>query len=166
MTKSSTSRSRTSTSSGSSRRRPATTSRRSWTSSGPRSPRPKKRRSASIERAKHGDELPSGVLQMAKIYVAIKRTLSIGDKMAGRHGNKGVIAKIMPEEDMPFLEDGTPLDILLNPLGRAEPYERGPDSRDPPGLGGPGAGLQRGDARSSTAPRKRIFRTSPKKRIS
>ncbi len=70
-----------------------------------------------IERAKHGDELPSGVLQMAKIYVAIKRTLSIGDKMAGRHGNKGVIAKIMPEEDMPFLGDGTPLDILLNPLG-------------------------------------------------
>jgi DNA-directed RNA polymerase subunit beta len=54
---------------------------------------------------------------MVKIYVAIKRSLSIGDKMAGRHGNKGVIAKIMPEEDMPFLEDGTPLDILLNPLG-------------------------------------------------
>jgi DNA-directed RNA polymerase subunit beta len=70
-----------------------------------------------IERLKHGDELPSGVLQMAKVYVAIKRTLSIGDKIAGRHGNKGVIAKIMPEEDMPFLEDGTPLDILLNPLG-------------------------------------------------
>ena len=70
-----------------------------------------------IERMKHGDELPSGVLQMAKVYVAIKRTLSIGDKMAGRHGNKGVIAKIMPEEDMPFLEDGTPLDIMLNPLG-------------------------------------------------
>jgi DNA-directed RNA polymerase subunit beta len=54
---------------------------------------------------------------MVKVYVAAKRTLSIGDKMAGRHGNKGVIAKIMPEEDMPFLEDGTPLDILLNPLG-------------------------------------------------
>jgi len=70
-----------------------------------------------IERAKHGDELPSGVMQMAKVYVAIKRTLSIGDKIAGRHGNKGVIAKIMPEEDMPFLEDGTSLDILLNPLG-------------------------------------------------
>jgi DNA-directed RNA polymerase subunit beta len=70
-----------------------------------------------IKRLKHGDELASGVLQMVKIYVAIKRTLSIGDKMAGRHGNKGVIAKIMPEEDMPFLEDGTPLDILLNPLG-------------------------------------------------
>ena len=70
-----------------------------------------------IESLKHGDELPSGVLQMVKVYVAIKRELSIGDKMAGRHGNKGVIAKIMPEEDMPFLEDGTPLDILLNPLG-------------------------------------------------
>ncbi|NQT00841.1 MAG: DNA-directed RNA polymerase subunit beta, partial [Planctomycetes bacterium] len=70
-----------------------------------------------IESLKHGDELPSGVMQMVKIYVAIKRSLSIGDKMAGRHGNKGVIAKIMPEEDMPFLEDGTPLDILLNPLG-------------------------------------------------
>jgi len=74
-------------------------------------------RSRRIEVLKHGDELPSGVLQMVKIYIAIKRTLSIGDKMAGRHGNKGVIAKIMPEEDMPFLEDGTPLDILLNPLG-------------------------------------------------
>ncbi len=70
-----------------------------------------------IETLKHGDELPSGVLQMVKVYVATKRTLSIGDKMAGRHGNKGVIAKIMPEEDMPFLEDGTSLDILLNPLG-------------------------------------------------
>ena len=70
-----------------------------------------------IEALKHGDELPSGVLQMVKIYVAARRTLSIGDKMAGRHGNKGVIARILPEEDMPFLEDGTPLDILLNPLG-------------------------------------------------
>jgi DNA-directed RNA polymerase subunit beta len=70
-----------------------------------------------VESLKHGDELPSGVLQMVKVYIAIKRSLSIGDKMAGRHGNKGVIAKIMPEEDMPFLEDGTPLDILLNPLG-------------------------------------------------
>jgi DNA-directed RNA polymerase subunit beta len=70
-----------------------------------------------LDRMKHGDELPSGVLEMVKIYVAIKRTLSIGDKMAGRHGNKGVIAKIMPVEDMPFMEDGTPVDICLNPLG-------------------------------------------------
>jgi DNA-directed RNA polymerase subunit beta len=74
-------------------------------------------RKRGIERLKHGDELPSGVQEMVKVYVAIKRTLSIGDKIAGRHGNKGVIAKIVPEEDMPFLEDGTSLDILLNPLG-------------------------------------------------
>ena len=72
---------------------------------------------SKIERFKHGDELSSSVLQMVKVYVAVKRTLSIGDKMAGRHGNKGVIARIMAEEDMPFLEDGTALDILLNPLG-------------------------------------------------
>jgi DNA-directed RNA polymerase subunit beta len=72
---------------------------------------------AKLERMKHGDELPSGVLEMVKVYVATKRTLSIGDKMAGRHGNKGVIARIMPEEDMPYMEDGTPIDICLNPLG-------------------------------------------------
>ena len=70
-----------------------------------------------LERLKHGDELPSGVLEMAKIYIATKRSLSIGDKMAGRHGNKGVIARIMPEEDMPFLEDGRSVEVLLNPLG-------------------------------------------------
>ena len=64
-----------------------------------------------------GDELPHGVLEMVKVYVATRRTLSVGDKMAGRHGNKGVIAKIMPKEDMPFLADGTPVQILLNPLG-------------------------------------------------
>lgn len=70
-----------------------------------------------LEHMKRGDELPSGVLEMVKVYVATKRTLSVGDKMAGRHGNKGVIARIMPEEDMPFLADGTPVDICLNPLG-------------------------------------------------
>ncbi|MCB9230466.1 MAG: DNA-directed RNA polymerase subunit beta [Bacteroidia bacterium] len=64
-----------------------------------------------------GDELPSGILKLAKVYVAKKRKLKVGDKMAGRHGNKGVVAKITPEEDMPFLEDGTPVDIVLNPLG-------------------------------------------------
>ena len=74
-------------------------------------------RKRRVEGLKHGDELSSGVLEMAKVYVATKRSLSIGDKIAGRHGNKGVIAKIMPEEDMPFLEDGTSLEILLNPLG-------------------------------------------------
>ena len=66
---------------------------------------------------KRGDELPSGVLEMVKVYVATKRRISVGDKMAGRHGNKGVIARILPEEDMPFLDDGTPVDIMLNPLG-------------------------------------------------
>ncbi len=66
---------------------------------------------------KRGDELPSGVQQMVKVYVATKRVISVGDKMAGRHGNKGVISKILPEEDMPFLADGTGVDILLNPLG-------------------------------------------------
>jgi len=70
-----------------------------------------------LQQMKRGDELPSGVLEMVKIYVATKRRLAVGDKMAGRHGNKGVIARILPEEDMPFLEDGTPLDVLLNPLG-------------------------------------------------
>jgi len=66
---------------------------------------------------KRGDELRSGVLQMVKVYIAAKRVVSVGDKMAGRHGNKGVIAKILPKEDMPFLDDGTPVQILLNPLG-------------------------------------------------
>ena len=64
-----------------------------------------------------GDELPAGILQLAKVYIAKKRKLGVGDKMAGRHGNKGVVAKIVREEDMPFLEDGTPMDIVLNPLG-------------------------------------------------
>ena len=74
----------------------------------------KERRLNSLKR---GDELQSGVQQMVKVYVATKRQISVGDKMAGRHGNKGVISKILPEEDMPYLADGTPVDILLNPLG-------------------------------------------------
>lgn len=64
-----------------------------------------------------GDELPAGVLKLAKVYIAVKRKLKVGDKMAGRHGNKGIVAKIVRQEDMPFLEDGTPVDIVLNPLG-------------------------------------------------
>ena len=68
-------------------------------------------------RVKLGDELPAGVVQLAKVYVAKKRKIQVGDKMAGRHGNKGVVARIVPTEDMPFLEDGTPVDIVLNPLG-------------------------------------------------
>ncbi|TMA30620.1 MAG: DNA-directed RNA polymerase subunit beta, partial [Deltaproteobacteria bacterium] len=70
-----------------------------------------------IERLKSGDELPPGVIKMVKVFVAIKRKLQVGDKMAGRHGNKGVLSRILPEEDMPYLADGTPVDIVLNPLG-------------------------------------------------
>ncbi|MFP4353677.1 MAG: DNA-directed RNA polymerase subunit beta [Phycisphaerae bacterium] len=76
-----------------------------------------KERERRLEHMKRGDELPSGVLEMVKVTVATKRQLGVGDKMAGRHGNKGVIARILPEEDMPFLEDGTPVEIVLNPLG-------------------------------------------------
>ena len=64
-----------------------------------------------------GDELPPGVNQLVRVYIVQKRKIHEGDKMAGRHGNKGVISKILPEEDMPFLPDGTPIDIMLNPLG-------------------------------------------------
>ncbi len=70
-----------------------------------------------INKIQRGDELPPGVLKMVKIYVAMKRKLQVGDKMAGRHGNKGVVSTIVPEEDLPYLEDGTPIDIVLNPLG-------------------------------------------------
>ena len=64
-----------------------------------------------------GDELPSGIVQLAKVYIAKKRKISVGDKMAGRHGNKGIVSRVVRQEDMPFLEDGTPVDIVLNPLG-------------------------------------------------
>ncbi|MCX5832848.1 MAG: DNA-directed RNA polymerase subunit beta [Deltaproteobacteria bacterium] len=70
-----------------------------------------------LEKLKASDELPPGVIRLVKVYVAIKRKLSVGDKMAGRHGNKGVLSRILPEEDMPYFEDGTPVDIVLNPLG-------------------------------------------------
>ena len=68
-------------------------------------------------RLRKGDELPPGVIKIVKVYVAIKRKMSVGDKMAGRHGNKGVISRVLPEEDMPYLEDGTPIEVVLNPLG-------------------------------------------------
>jgi DNA-directed RNA polymerase subunit beta len=73
--------------------------------------------SARIERLSQGDELPPGVIRLVKIYVAIKRKLSVGDKMAGRHGNKGVISQVLPVEDMPYMPDGRPVDLVLNPLG-------------------------------------------------
>ena len=70
-----------------------------------------------IAKLRQGDELAPGVIKMVKVFIAMKRKLSVGDKMAGRHGNKGVIARILPEEDMPYLPDGTPVEIVLNPLG-------------------------------------------------
>jgi DNA-directed RNA polymerase subunit beta len=76
-----------------------------------------KEKQRKLAHMKRGDELPSGVLEMVKVYIVTKRQLAVGDKMAGRHGNKGVIARIVPEEDMPFLADGTSVDVLLNPLG-------------------------------------------------
>jgi DNA-directed RNA polymerase subunit beta len=70
-----------------------------------------------VEKLQSGDELPPGIIKMVKVFVAIKRKLQVGDKMAGRHGNKGVLSRILPEEDMPYLADGTPVDVVLNPLG-------------------------------------------------
>jgi len=70
-----------------------------------------------VQKLKRGDDLPPGVIKMVKVYVAIKRKLQVGDKMAGRHGNKGVVSRILPEEDMPYMEDGRPVEIVLNPLG-------------------------------------------------
>src|SRR5258707_5906540 len=72
---------------------------------------------SKVDKLQRGDELPRGVMKMVKVFVATKRKLQPGDKMAGRQGNKGVISRIMPLEDMPYLEDGTPVDIVLNPLG-------------------------------------------------
>jgi len=76
-----------------------------------------KKQEKEVDRVSRGDELPPGVVKLVKVYVATKRHLSVGDKAAGRHGNKGVVAKILPEEDMPYLPDGTPVQIVLNPLG-------------------------------------------------
>jgi DNA-directed RNA polymerase subunit beta len=77
----------------------------------------RKRFEHQVDRYERGDDLPPGIIKMVKVYVAMKRRLSVGDKMAGRHGNKGVVSRILPEEDMPYFEDGTPVDIVLNPLG-------------------------------------------------
>ena len=82
-----------------------------------------------VEKLQRGDELPPGVMKMVKVFVAVKRKIQPGDKMAGRHGNKGVVSKIVPVEDMPFLEDGTPVDIVLNPLGVPSRMNVGRSSR-------------------------------------
>ena len=99
-----------------------------------------------------GDDLSPGVNELVRVYVAKKRKIAEGDKLAGRHGNKGVISKIVPEEDMPFLEDGTPGRRHPEPARRAEPDEHRPDPRDPPRLGGGARRLRRGTAHEPNAP--------------
>ena len=93
-----------------------------------------------VAKLKKGDELSPGVIKMVKVYIAMKRKLSVGDKMAGRHGNKGVIARILPDEDMPFLPDGTPVEIVLNPLGVPSRMNVGQILETHLGLGGQGLG--------------------------
>ena len=90
---------------------------------------------SKVEKLQRGDELPPGVMKMVKVFVAVKRKLQPGDKMAGRHGNKGVVSRVVPVEDMPFLEDGTPVDLVLNPLGVPSRMNVGPDPGDASGLG-------------------------------
>ena len=105
-------------------------------------------------------ELPPGVNQLVRVYVAQKRKITEGDKLAGRHGNKGVISKILPVEDMPHLADGTPVDMILNPLGRAVPDERGPGPRRATSAGPP-AGAGTCDGRGPTVTADRARKTSP-----
>ena len=102
-----------------------------------------------IDRVLQPDELPPGVIQLVKVYLAEKRKISVGDKMAGRHGNKGIVARIVPEEDMPFLPDGRPVDIVLNPLGVPSRMNVGRFSRRT--LGGPASC-------SASTPRRRCSR--------
>jgi DNA-directed RNA polymerase subunit beta len=102
-----------------------------------------------IERLKGGDELPPGVIKMVKVFVAIKRKLQVGDKMAGRHGNKGVLSRILPEEDMPYLSDGTPVDIVLNPLGVPSRMNVGQILETHLGWAARTLGVQIGDARTN-----------------
>jgi DNA-directed RNA polymerase subunit beta len=98
--------------------------------------------SDKIEKLKRGDDLPPGVIKMVKVYIAIKRKLSVGDKMAGRHGNKGVLSRILPEEDMPYMADGTPVEIVLNPLGVPSRMNVGQILETHLGLAAHGLGLQ------------------------
>ena len=106
----------------------------------------------------NGDELGPGVNQSVRVYIAQKRKISVGDKMAGRHGNKGVVSRIMPVEDMPFLPDGTPLDIVLNPLGVPSRMNIGQVLEVHLGYAAKTLGWKVATP-SSTAPTKRIFRS-------
>ena len=113
-----------------------------------------------IAKLRKGDELPPGVIKLVKVYIAMKRKLSVGDKMAGRHGNKGVIARIVPEEDMPYLPDGTPVEIVLNPLGVPSRMNVGQILETHLGLGGAKRWACISRRRCSTARRRRTSRSS------
>ncbi|HWR57272.1 MAG TPA: hypothetical protein VN328_00165, partial [Thermodesulfovibrionales bacterium] len=110
----------------------------------------------SVDRVKRGDELPPGVNKLVKVYIAMKRKLQVGDKMAGRHGNKGVVAMVLPEEDMPYLPDGTPVDIVLNPLGVPSRMNVGQILEAYLGWAGKGVGLKIDELIKSSAPLARI----------
>ena len=114
-----------------------------------------------VDKLQRGDELPPGVMKMVKVFVAVKRKIQPGDKMAGRHGNKGVISQIVPIEDMPYLEDGTADRHRAQSARRAEPHERRPDSRDPSRLGLPRAWPQ--DRRGAWRPITRSSKPKPLK---
>jgi len=111
---------------------------------------------SQIARAKRGDELPPGVIKMVKVYVAIKRRLQVGDKLAGRHGNKGVISKIVPIEDMPYLENGQPVDIVLSPLGVPSRMNIGQIMETHFGWAARGIGQKINDMLDKAAPRKEL----------
>jgi len=95
-----------------------------------------------VDKIRRGDDLPPGVIKMVKVYIAIKRRLAVGDKMAGRHGNKGVLSRILPEEDMPYMEDGTPVEVVLNPLGVPSRMNVGQILETHLGLAARGLGMQ------------------------
>ena len=113
---------------------------------------------SKVEKLQRGDELPPGVMKMVKVFIAVKRKLQPGDKMAGRHGNKGVVSRVVPVEDMPFLDDGTSVDLVLNPLGVPSPDECRADPGDASRLGVPHA--RRADRRTGgrVSPHRRAAR--------
>ena len=99
-------------------------------------------REEKIAKLRRGDELPPGVIKMVKVYVAMKRKLSVGDKMAGRHGNKGVVSIIVPEEDMPYIEDGTPVDLDPQSIGCSFADECRANFGNPSWMGGEAVALE------------------------
>ena len=115
---------------------------------------------SKVEKLQRGDELPPGVLKMVKVFVAVKRKMQPGDKMAGRHGNKGVVSNIVPVEDMPYLEDGTSVDIVLNPLGVPSRMNVGQILETHLGWASHGLGLKIGEILDRAAGRRRERRAA------